>query len=276
MTLPNWKAIPVRTKRSRKRLHNVIATEFNLDSWTELPNHIKRSKKRLFNYYAEELHLEEFKELLKKDVRSTREYYVYLKENANPSSAPTLTITVKSDDTAVSGASVTIGSTTKSTGSDGKASFDLEYGDYEATISASGYETSTEELKFRSNKKTFTITLEESTATSGTLTVTTVDSEQAPLESCMVFASDEQYDTVMEFYAALQQDPSILLSMGRADNTGEALMMTMSEEGQAVEPVITFEGGNHYLYAITSNGTLFYVGSVSIDGDTTTTITLTE
>ena len=212
---------------------------------------------------------------MKKDLRSTREYYVYLKENSNPSSAPTLTITVKSDDTAVSGASVTIGSTTKSTGSDGKASFDLEYGDYEATISASGYETSTEELKFRSNKKTFTITLEESTATSGTLTVTTVDSEQAPVESCMVFASDEQYNDFMTFMGAVEQDPTIALGMGLTDNTGEALLMTMGESFQPVEPTITFEAGNHYIYAISGDFTKGYIGTVSINGDTTTTITLT-
>ena len=59
MVLPNWKAIPVRTKRSRKRLHNLIAPEFNLDRWTELPNPIKRSKKKLAanTVYCEFLHI---------------------------------------------------------------------------------------------------------------------------------------------------------------------------------------------------------------------------
>ena len=161
MVLPNWKAIPVRTKRSRKRLHNLIATEFNLDSWTELPNPIKRSKKKLFNYYAEELHLEEFKELLKQEVRSTRVYYNYLKENANTSSAPTLTIVVTDGEDPLKDADVTIGETTEATDATGTAEFTLDYDDYEATIALTGYDTQVVELKFRSNKKTFTIILTE-------------------------------------------------------------------------------------------------------------------
>ena len=161
MTLPNWKALPVRTKRSRKRLHNVIATEFNLDSWTELPNPIKRSKRKLFNYYATELHLEEFKELLKNEVRSTRVYYNYLKENANASSAPTLTVVVTDGEDPLEDADVTIGETTETTDATGTAEFTLDYDDYEATIELTGYDTQVVELKFRSNKKTFTIILEE-------------------------------------------------------------------------------------------------------------------
>ena len=161
MTLPNWKAIPVRTKRSRKRLHNLIADEFNLDSWTELPNPIKRSKKRLLNYYAEELHLEEFKELIKNEVRSTRVYYNYLKENANASSAPTLTIIVTDGTDPLKDADVTIGEDTEATDATGKAEFTLDYDDYSATIELTGYDTQEVELKFRSNKKTFTITLTE-------------------------------------------------------------------------------------------------------------------
>ena len=161
MTLPNWKALPVRTKRSRKRLHNVIANEFSLDSWTELPNPIKRSKKKLFNYYAEELHLEEFKELLKQEVRSTRVYYNYLKENANAISAPTLTVAVTDGTDPLQDADVTIGETTEATDATGTAEFTLDYDDYEATIELTGYDTQVVELKFRSNKKTFTIILTE-------------------------------------------------------------------------------------------------------------------
>ena len=162
MTLPNWKAIPLRTKRSRKRLHNLIADEFNLDSWTELPNPIKRSKRKLFNYYAEELHLEEFKELLKEEVRSTRVYYNYLKENANASSAPTLTIVVTDGEDPLKDADVTIGEDTEATDATGKAEFTLDYDDYSATIELTGYDTQTVELKFRSNKRTYNIILEES------------------------------------------------------------------------------------------------------------------
>lgn len=161
MTLPNWQALPVRTKRSRRRLHNVIATEFSLNSWNELPNPIKRSKKKLLNYYAEELHLEEFKELLKQEVRSTRVYYNYLKENANTSSAPTLTVVVTDGTDPLKSAEVTIGETTEETDAKGEAEFTLDYDNYEATIELKDYVTQVVELKFRSNKKTFTIILEE-------------------------------------------------------------------------------------------------------------------
>lgn len=161
MTLPDWKALPVRTKRSRRRLHNLIATEFSLNSWSALPNPIKRSKKKLFNYYAEELHLEEFKELLKSEVRSTRIYYNYLKENADPSSAPTLTIIVTDGTEPLKDAEVTINETTETTDATGTAEFILDYDNYIAEIALTGYITQEVELKFRSNKKTFNIILEE-------------------------------------------------------------------------------------------------------------------
>lgn len=161
MTLPNWNAIPVRTKRSRKRLHNLIAAEFSLPLWTKLSPITKRSKKNLYNYYASVLHLEEYKELNKELIRSTRLYYTYLKTNANKSSAPTLTIVVKDeDDTALKDATVTIGEDTEDTDKDGKATFTLDYDDYTATIALTNYITQTAEIKFRSNKKTFTIILE--------------------------------------------------------------------------------------------------------------------
>lgn len=75
----------------------------------------------------------------------------------------TLTVTVTdSEDTPspISGASVVIGETTKTTGEDGKASFEgLPYTDKSATISAEGYTSKTETLAFRSNMKNFTVAL---------------------------------------------------------------------------------------------------------------------
>lgn len=259
MTLPNWKAIPVRTKRSRRRLHNLIADEFNLDSWNELPNPIKRSKKKLFNYYAEELHLEEFKELLKKDVRSTREYYIYLKENANPSSAPTLTITVKSGDSAVSGASVTIGETTKSTGSDGKTSFTLDYDDYLVEVSKSGYESATETLAFRSNHKNFEIELEAETpvVTTGTVSVTvTYKGNPQSGEEITLSTSDDLSDT------------SAKVAVGTTGDDG-----TCTLKNQEDTEDIPF--GNYYIFAVYDNNT-DYTSSLTVDGDEEVTITLTS
>lgn len=70
-----------------------------------------------------------------------------------------LTLTVDDGTDPVASATVTIGTDEQTTDETGKAEFDLEYGDYEATIEATGYVTATEELAFRSNHKNFTVTL---------------------------------------------------------------------------------------------------------------------
>ena len=70
-----------------------------------------------------------------------------------------MTITVTDGTDPVKGASVTIDESSETTDDDGKVEFDLAYGDYEATVEATGYDDSTEELSFRSNHKNFTITL---------------------------------------------------------------------------------------------------------------------
>lgn len=71
-----------------------------------------------------------------------------------------LKITVNDGTDAISGATVTIGTDSETTDENGIVEFELEYGDYSATISASGYTTVTETLAFRSNHKNFSITLE--------------------------------------------------------------------------------------------------------------------
>ena len=77
----------------------------------------------------------------------------------------TLTVTVTdSEDTpsAIEGATVVIGETTKTTDANGKAEFpNLTYEDKSATISATGYTTKSETLAFRSNHKSFTVALVE-------------------------------------------------------------------------------------------------------------------
>ena len=75
----------------------------------------------------------------------------------------TLTVTVtdsEDEPSAISGATVVIGETSKTTGDDGKAEFpNLTYEDKSATISADGYTSKTETLAFRSNHKSFTVQL---------------------------------------------------------------------------------------------------------------------
>ena len=74
-----------------------------------------------------------------------------------------VTVTDSADEpSAIEGATVVIGETTKTTDATGKAEFpNLTYEDKSATISATGYTTKTETLAFRSNHKSFTVALVE-------------------------------------------------------------------------------------------------------------------
>ena len=75
----------------------------------------------------------------------------------------TLTIVVtEADETPIEGATVVIGEDSETTDSTGTVTFtDMPYDDYEATISATGFVTKTDEpIAFRSNHKNFTIALE--------------------------------------------------------------------------------------------------------------------
>ena len=177
MTLPDWDALPVRTKRSRKRLYAVIKGEYSsLTAWKSLNVNVKRSKIHLHNYIAGVLKLDKYDELDKQLTRSTRLWYGYVKANASTDS-PTLTITVTDGTNALSSASVKIGSTTKSTNAQGKASFTgLTYGDYAIEVTKANYYDLEDTVHFRANHKNFTLALSELP----TLTVTVTDDGETP------------------------------------------------------------------------------------------------
>ena len=185
MTLPNWDALPVRTKRSRKRLYALIASELSLTAWKSLPNNVKRSKIHLYNYIASAKNLEEYDELAKNNMRSTRLLYTYIKENAS-GSKPTLTVKVKDGEDNVSGATVTIGTTEKTTNGSGETTYSLDYDNYTIEVEATGFEDYTENIKFRANHKTFTIPLE---ATLCKVTVTAKDGSANKLKEATVTLS---------------------------------------------------------------------------------------
>ena len=177
MTLPDWDALPVRTKRSRKRLYAVLKGEYaSLTAWKSLNVNVKRSKIHLHNYIAGVLNLDTYEELDKQVMRSTRLWYNYIKTNASGSS-PTLTITVTDGTNALSGASVKIGSTTQTTNGEGKATFSsLSYADYAVKVTKTGYYDLEDTVRFRANHKNFTLAL----TTLPTLTVTVTDSATTP------------------------------------------------------------------------------------------------
>ena len=177
MTLPNWDALPVRTKRSRKRLYAVLKGEYNsLTAWNSLNVNVKRSKIHLHNYIAGVLNLDTYEELDKQVMRSTRLWYNYVKTNASGSS-PTLTITVTDGENAISGASVKIGSTTKTSNGEGKVTFTgLSYADYTVDVTKTGYYDFEDTARFRANHKNFTFAI----TTLPTLTVTVTDDGETP------------------------------------------------------------------------------------------------
>ena len=242
MVLPNWDALPVRTKRSRKRLYALLASELSLTAWKSLPYNVKRSKKHLYNYIASQKNLEEYDELAKNNMRSTRLLYTYIKENAS-GSKPTLTVKVKDGEDNVSGASVTIGSTTKTTDASGETTYSLDFDNYTIEVEATGFEDYTENIKFRANHKTFTIPLE---ATLCKVTVTAKDGSANKLEDAVITLSKNSTE----------------IASGETD-----------KDGVCVLEDIRF--GTYTLEAVSDDETLAYTGSLTVDDDETATITLT-
>ena len=353
MTLPDWDALPVRTKRSRKRLYAVLKGEYaSLTAWKSLNINVKRSKIHLHNYIAGVLNLDSYDELDKQVMRSTRLWYGYVKTNASGSS-PTLTITVTDGTDPISSASVKIGSTTQTTNGEGKttfsgltyadyavkvtkanyydlddtvrfranhknftlpltelptltvkvtdsattpaaisgatvtiddvdkttnasgeATFKLDYGDYEASVSATGYNTKTADIEFTSSKTSASVKLEEASASTGTVTVTAYKGAVGEqLENGSILLTTSQLD-----WETISQDDSIIKALGFLDNseTGIAKLYLFDTETQSPTEVDDIPFGNYYLSARDDTNMYFLTNeSLTVDGDEEVTITLT-
>ena len=271
MTLPSWDSLPIRTKRSRKRLYGVLATEYSLTAWKSLPHNVKRSKKNLYNYIASEKNLEEYDELAKNNMRSTRLLYNYIKDNAS-GSKPTLTIKVKDGESNVSGATVTIGSTEKTTDANGEVTYSLDYDNYLVEVEKSGYLDYSENIKFRANHKTFTIPLEAEPSETGTVTVTCQDSNEDPIYLGTVFLCDENQ-------MPSEQDDSMLVAYGTTvGETGVASLTLWDTSTHQPTQVTDIPFDDYYLFAVgedANNNPVSYSGSLTVDGDETISITLT-
>ena len=179
---------------------------------------------------------------------------------------PILEITVTDGTNPVSGATVTIGTDSETTDATGKAEFELAYGDYSATIEATGYTTATESLAFRSNHKNFSVTLESAT---GTVTVTCKDSTEENVSANPIILTTEPFNP---------SSPSldIVVGMGYATaNTGVYTINEFTEQGQPTDTVKDVPFGNYYLYASNHIKSISYTGTLTVDGDEEVTITLT-
>lgn len=167
-------------------------------------------------------------------------------------------------------ASVTIGEETKDSGIDGVVQFTRAYGDYEATISAEGYTTVTEELAFRSNHKNFTVELEAETpvVTTGTVTVTCQDSSQQTTSypSAILYTGD---------VPPSEQDDSMVVAGGSSDGDPFVMVVYDTSTHQGTEnTAIPF--GTYTLFADAERGQISYTGTLVVDGDEEVTITLTS
>ena len=189
----------------------------------------------------------------------------------NPVSGDVLKLTITDKDTSEPVvASVTIGEETKDSGIDGVVQFTRAYGDYEATISADGYTTVTEELQFRSNHKNFEIELEAETpvVTTGTVTVTVLDGDDndAPLEDENVFLCST--DDVPG------QSDDNLVAYGKTDANGECTLVLWDTSTHHPTEVDDIPFGNYYLI-VNDGGFETYDEAFTVDGDEEVTITLT-
>ena len=148
--------------------------------------------------------------------------------------------------------------------------FELAYGDYSATIEASGYTTATESLAFRSNHKNFSVTLEAVTGT-GTVTVTCQDSTQNPITDAKVYLSSHStFD-----WENLPSEIEYVVGWGMSDETTG--IATLYYNDGTYEPTSTdIPFGSYYLYAKSELGSEEYSGTLTVDGNETVTITLTE
>ena len=172
-----------------------------------------------------------------------------------------------SESNPIESATVTIGEDSETTDATGKAEFELEYGDYSATISADGYVTATESLAFRSNHKNFSVTLVSAT---GTVTVTCKDSEELAVENATVFLTTETI--------TIDSPPSsdIILGGGVTGADGTITLKTLDgQQWSDTDADIPF--GTYYLSGVSvDDETIASLNETfTVDGDETVTITLT-
>ena len=150
------------------------------------------------------------------------------------------------------------------TGDDGKATFQLEYGDYTATITKDGYQTVTENIAFRSNHKNFNITLEEATATVSAI----VYSNGNPLSNQLVMLR-----TNSDYVSNPVSDGTVAFCNSSADSFKPLNVTDPTTHTPTQSTDIPF--GTYYLCVpILSKGQYGYIEEFVVDGDKEVTIQL--
>ena len=179
MTLKSWDNLSLQQQRNVRKLYEHLQdnTGDALDDWEDLDVITKRSKVKLYNEVATKLEgFPSWKQLpykhkLSRKLRWTMIYDALVDDDH------TVTVTVKDGDVVLEGATVTIGSKSETTGSNGVAVFE-ELDDGEITIQVSKtYYTTKSETKTVDRKHTnFTISLVHEKRD---LSITVTDGENA-------------------------------------------------------------------------------------------------
>ena len=180
-------------------------------------------------------------------------------------------MTINDGENVIAGATVTIGTDEETSDEEGVVEFELEYGDYNATIEATGYTTATEELAFRSNHKNFTVTLTAepvppTPTTEGTVTVTCQDSGQTPLPANILLEEGTYGDPDYKLWG-----------VGVAGDDGTCVLKVPDEYDAPTEVTAEIPFGTYSLYALYDDGEVYldYLDEAFvIDGDETVTVTL--
>ena len=152
----------------------------------------------------------------------------------------------------------------QTTGDDGKATFELEYGDYVATITKDGYTTKTENIAFRSNRKNFNITLEEATATVSAI----VYLNEQPLNSQLVMLR-----TNSDFTNNPTVDGTVAFCTSSASSFVPLNVTDPVTHTPTQSTDIPF--GTYYL-CVVRDGQYGYIEELVVDGDKEITITVTR
>lgn len=183
MALPEWKDLSTTTRRSPKKIYNIIKNEVDklfdphevtitikdddgnavsgatvvIKGNTETTNAQGKVEYDLIN--------DTYSVTVSKDSYKTTTADITVDDthttfNITINKLDTISFTINDGTDPIEGASVVIGDTTKTTGAAGGCTFpNMLYDTYTATITKTGYEDKTEEIEFDSSHKSFTVSL---------------------------------------------------------------------------------------------------------------------
>lgn len=171
MSLQKWAELPLLTRKSPKRLYTYLEEELGLEKgWEDLSAIERRSRHKQYLIIQETVtDLPAWSELSPFERRNPKKLYNKIKIVAEEgSSSQTVTetrnisFTINDGTNAIGGATVTIGETSKTTGSAGGCSFNsIPDGETTVEVEKYGYGTYNGKITVGADSTSFTISLEQ-------------------------------------------------------------------------------------------------------------------